>query len=147
MRIDTLYFGAIECQENEIVVFQEGLFGFEGQKDFLPIPFEEGKDTVLCLQSVADREVCFIIMNPFQLDHEYAPKLKREDYEALGTSDESLLSYYVICVMREKMEESTVNMKCPVVVNTSTRQAIQVILDTDSYKFRHALVEFSGQRG
>lgn len=144
MEINTLYYGKMECQENEIVHFSEGLFGFESQKDFLPIPFEEEKDTVLCLQSVTERDVCFVIMNPFQLDNDYDPVLKKEDYAALGTEEEKALSFYVICVMRQSMEECTVNMKCPIVVNTKSRQAVQVILENKAYKFRHSLSEFLG---
>ncbi len=143
MKIDTLYFGTVECQENEIVHFPEGLFGFESQKDFLPVPFEDGTDALVGLQSVTEKYLCFIIMNPFLMDEEYDPQLKAEDYEALGTTDEGILSYYVICGMRPNMEESTVNMRCPIVVNSATRNAIQVILDTDRYKFRHLLSEYS----
>ncbi len=144
MEINTLYFGRMDCQENEIIRFEEGLFGFESQKDFLPVPFDGEEDSVLCLQSVTDRDTCFVIMNPFRLCSDYEPVLKEEDYKALDTMQEQDLSYYVVCVMRQSMEESTVNMKCPIVVNAVTRKAVQVILDTKKYGFRHSLSEFLG---
>ena len=41
-------------------------------------------------------------------------------------------------------EESTLNFKCPVVVNPDSRRAIQVILESDAYHMRHRLAEFQG---
>ena len=84
-------------------------------------------------------------MNPFRLMPDYDPVLKPEDYERLGTDQEELLSYYVISVIRSTPEESTVNLKCPVVVNSVTRKAIQVILESGAYRFRHSLSEFTGK--
>ena len=145
MKADTMYFGRIEFDKKELIRFEEGLFGFESQKDFLPVPFEGEEDAVLCLQSISDRDISFLIMNPFRLYPAYEPKLGKVDYRKLGTAREENLSYYVICVLRDTPEESTVNLKCPVVVNTVTRRAVQVILENNTYGFRHSLSEFAGK--
>ena len=42
------------------------------------------------------------------------------------------------------VQESTLNFKCPVVVNPDSRRAIQVILESDAYHMRHRLAEFQG---
>ena len=144
MRADTMYFGALEFSENELIRFGEGLFGFENRKDFLPIAFEED-DTILCLQSIEDRDLSFILMNPFRLRPDYSPVLQPGDYERLGTDKEEILSFYVISVIRSTPEESTVNLKCPIVVNSETRKAVQVILESGAYRFRHSLSEFTGK--
>lgn len=134
--------------DKELVYFREGLFGFEDQKKFLPICIEEHSDAVLCLQSVEDENLSFIIMNPFLLMEDYHPVLSKNDYKKLEAEKEQDLSYYVICVVREKAEESTVNMRCPIVVNTVNRQARQVVLDSDAYQFRHVLKELGkGETG
>lgn len=129
-------------EESQYIEFKEGIFGFEEEKKFLPIMLEDGSDAVLYLQSVQDRELSFIIMNPFMLKEDYDPVLSEEDYKKLGTSDEKDLSYYVFCVIANVAEESTVNLKCPIVVNHVTRQAMQVILNSEDYGFRHPLKEF-----
>lgn len=145
MKAETMYFGEIDFCAEELIRFEEGLFGFENQKDFLPVPFEAEDDAILCLQSITDRDISFIVMNPFRLDMTYDPELKREDLKRLGAAEEQDLSYYVICVIRDTPEESTVNMKCPVVVNSVTRKALQVILENKKYGFRHSLSEFSSK--
>lgn len=129
-------------EESQYIEFKEGIFGFEEEKKFLPVMLEDGSDAVLCLQSVQNENLSFIVMNPFMLKEDYNPVLSEEDYKKLGTSDEKDLSYYVFCVIANVAEESTVNLKCPIVVNHVTRQAVQVILGSDEYGFRHLLKEF-----
>lgn len=127
---------------NGYIEFEEGIFGFEQERKFLPVALEEGSDAIVYLQSAENEELSFIIMNPFLLKEDYNPVLAKEDYEKLGTSDEKDLSYYVLCVIGNSAKESTVNLKCPIVVNNVTRQARQVILNTNEYGFRHLLREF-----
>lgn len=128
--------------ESQYIEFKEGIFGFEEEKKFLPVMLEDGSDAVLYLQSVANQELSFIVMNPFMLKEDYNPVLSEEDYKKLGTADEKDLSYYVFCVIANEAKESTVNLRCPIVVNHATRQARQVILSSEEYGFRHLLKEF-----
>ena len=130
-------------QENFVYIeFPDGMFGFEESTRFLPMMIEEGSDAVLLLQNMENEELSFIVMNPFMLCEEYDPILSDEDYAKLGTRKQEELSFYVICVVKDSIEESTVNLKCPIVVNVVTRQARQVILESKEYKFRHFLKEF-----
>lgn len=126
-------------EKEELIYFNEGLFGFEEYKKFLPLPMEDDNDAVLCLLSVEDENLSFIIMNPFRIMKEYSPVLPEEVYKKLGTSKDDDLSFYVICVVADPAEDSTVNLKCPIVVNTVNRKAVQVILETEEYQFRHVL--------
>lgn len=126
----------------EYIEFKDGIFGFEEEKRFLPIMLEDGSDAILYLQSLDNEDLSFIIMNPFMLKEDYNPRLCQEDYQSLGTSQEKDLSYYVLCVVGDTAEQSTVNLKCPIVVNAVNRQARQVILDSQEYGFRHPLKEF-----
>lgn len=132
-------------ESEELIHFKEGLFGFEQYRKFLPLPLTEGTDAVLSLLSTEDDNLSFVIMNPFLLMKDYVPVLPPEAYTKLGTKDDTILSYYVICVVGDTTEESTVNLKCPIVVNTVSREAIQVILESDTYQFRHALGELKGE--
>ncbi len=133
MKLDKFY------DENELIILDDGMFGFEQHKKFIPLPLDENNHDALYFYSVDDAEISFFIMNPFKLDESYAPVLSEEDYRKLGTNNEEDLSYFVICTLHEYVKDSTVNMKCPIVVNTKTRKAIQTILDTQEYMLRHKL--------
>lgn len=143
LELNTKYFGRVSYHENETIHFSEGLFGFEDQKDYLPISFQPDDDAMISLQSITDEHLAFVLMNPFYLLEHYNPHLQPSDLRDLGMPDEDDLSYYVICAVKEDMNQSTVNLKCPVIVNAKTRCAIQVILENSDYTFRHTLSDLT----
>ena len=71
-----------------------------------------------------------------------SPALAEEELAFLGVQQSGELGYYVLCVVREPVQETTVNLKCPVVINPDTRTAIQAILTDGGYHMRHRLAEF-----
>lgn len=143
MEINTQYFGKISCSEKEFIHFSDGLFGFTDLKNYVPLAFHENSDALICLQSVDDFSVSFILMNPFQFYEKYEPELSKEDQRLLNIADnEDNISYYVISVIHDPMENSTVNLKAPIVVDTKTREARQIILENPLYRFRHPLKDF-----
>ena len=147
MKLQTKYFGEIDYQESEVLTFDAGLFGFEEEHAFLLLPFEGSAGTLLCLQSVHTPALAFMMMDPFALMSDYAPVLQPQELEDLGVKDSQELGYYVLCVVKKPVSDSTVNLKCPVAVHPETRCARQVILETDAYEMRHPLAGFGRREG
>ncbi len=139
MNIHAKYFGQVSYEEGQTIHIANGLFGFESYTEYLPIPFQEDSDSMISLQSLEDEGLSFILMNPFTIFPEYNPSLSDRDIEELGAGSKEDISYYVICVIRDSVAASTVNLKAPLIVNVLTRQAKQIILDQPEYSFRHAL--------
>lgn len=142
MKASTKYFGEVEYEARETLEFPRGLFGFEEEQSFLLLPFPGSNQTLLCLQSLATPALAFVVMDPFALHAAYAPVLQPEELRALGVEESCQLCYYVLCVVKDPVAESTVNLKCPVAVNVETRRAVQVILEDAAYSMRHPLSEF-----
>lgn len=144
MNISTKYFDDVSISEQDIIYFKEGIFGFENFKKYIIIEFESGSDNLLCLQSTDDEELAFVLMNPFNLMSDYKPQLSDSDIEdlAIDENTEGVL-YYVICVVKDSISESTVNMKCPIVINPKSKMAKQIILDSEEYNFKHELKQFT----
>ena len=69
-------------------------------------------------------------------------ELTPAELEQFGAEDISKLCFYVLCAVKNPVSASTVNLKCPVVVDPRTNEARQVILETDRYGMRHPLSEF-----
>ena len=147
MQLNTKYFGQIAYAPEDVLDFPDGLFGFESEKRFLLLPFSGSQGNMLCLQSVSAPSPAFILINPFSLKPDYRPVLSREELKLMGVSQSCELCYYVMCVAKEPVGESTVNLRCPVVVNPELRRGTQVILDTTDYHMRHRLEEFSNGGG
>lgn len=146
MTLNTKYFGPIEYEQDDCVTFPIGLFGFEDEHSFLLLPFESGGGNLLCLQSTVSPTLAFVVMNPFSLQPDYAPQLLPQELEVLGVHSSQDLGYYVLCVVKTPVGESTVNLKCPVAINPETRVARQVILETSAYDMRHPLAAFGWQK-
>ena len=147
MKLSTKYFGEIDYNEDDIFHFPKGIFAFEEEKQFLLLPFSGSDGTLLCLQSMATPQLAFVVMNPFALHPAYTPVLQTEELEELGVEDSTQLCYYVLCVVKNPVSTSTVNMKCPVVINDETRVCTQVILESEEYGMRHLLSEFQAGEG
>lgn len=133
--------------EDSVIQFPDGLFGFENCTKFVPVAISEDSDAIISLESLDDEDVSFIAMNPFMLMADYTPNLSEIDKEKLEYDKEEDLSFYVLAVMKQPTEESTVNLKCPIVVNAIKKKGIQIILNGDTYDFRHTLKELADKRG
>lgn len=147
MKLQTKYFGEIDYETADILRFPSGLFGFESEHEFLLLPFADSAGTLLCLQSVTTPRLAFVVVDPFSLSPGYTPELQPGELAELGVEDSGALSYYTLCVVKKPVSESTVNLKCPVVIHPDTRVARQVILDGDVYHMRHLLSEFNRKDG
>lgn len=147
MQLNTKYFGPIDYEPEDVLSFPNGLFGFDTETAFLLLPFEGSDGNLLCFQSVQTPSLAFVAMNPFALCPTYAPVLTPEELGFLGVQTSEELGYYVLCVVREPVSESTVNLRCPIVIHPEQKTAIQVILEGTEYHMRHRLGDFSNGGG
>lgn len=147
MNINAKYFGEITYEENEIIYFINGLFGFENYKKYLPLSFNEDNDSMISLQNLDDEALSFIVMNPFMLCQDYSPKLSEQDLKELEANSIDDISFYVISVIRDPVEESTVNLKAPLAINAINRKAKQIMLEQPEYSFRHSLSSMAHKEG
>ncbi len=128
----------LKYTKEELIIFKEGIFGFEEYTSFLPLPVEDESGNIISITSVEDENLSFLLINPFSLNINYKPKLSKDDFKKLETSSEEDLSFYAICVLADKPENITINLKCPIVVNAINRKAIQAVLQTEEYSLRHS---------
>lgn len=145
MKLQTKYFGEIEAREADVVHFPDGLFGFEEEHSFLLLPFEGSGGSMLCLQSTQTPALAFVALDPFSLSPDYQPVLQESDLDFFHVKDVQELGYYVLCAVKHPVSDSTVNLKCPLVIHPETRLARQVIMDADAYQMRHSLSEFGNR--
>lgn len=141
MIINTYNYGDIECSENDLIIFPDGILGFPELKQYLLLSYDEDS-TILILQSAERPEVSFAVLNPLDLYPDYAPVLTPEELASLKAKHAEELSYYVICIVRDNYLDNTVNLKCPLVINPDTLKGIQVIMEGTPYHFRHAISSF-----
>ena len=137
MLIQTRDFGEMEIDEKDIITFVEPIFGFEDYRKYVWMEHEELNPHFVWLQSTEEPMVCFVLANPRELVPDYEVRLPEDTAAALG---EGGTLYFVLTVIRDPYYDSTVNLKSPVVINTQTGRAMQVILE-EAYPIRQPLVQ------
>lgn len=147
MKLQTKYFGEIDYEAGDVLSFPAGLFGFEEEHEFLLLPFEGSAGSLLCFQSTQTPALAFVAMDPFSLSPDYAPVLQPRELKDLGVQDSQELGFYVLCVVKRPVSDSTVNLKCPIAIHPDTQVARQVILESDAYEMRHPLAQFRTEEG
>lgn len=136
MEINTKYFGKVSFVEEEALFFENGLFGFDNYKKYLLIRFENDNDSLLCLQNIEDENLAFVVMNPYSFLSDYLPVVTDIDLKDIGADKKTVPLVYNICVLKDNIVESTVNLRCPLIINFNTKRAKQVILDDTKYSFK-----------
>ncbi|WP_227394290.1 flagellar assembly protein FliW [Jeotgalibacillus aurantiacus] len=128
MKLSTKYHGTIDIEENEIWHFEQGIPGFEGEKQFVILSFEENS-VFYVLQSVNNEALAFIVTDPFSFYKEYEIKLDDAVTHALQLEKPEQSMVYVILTVRDPFKETTANLQAPLVLNTTNRKAKQIILN------------------
>jgi flagellar assembly factor FliW len=136
MLIKTRDFGEIEVSEESIFHFTQPIFGFEEYTKYAILQDVEIGDHIAWLQSLQNSELCFILIDPSGLSDIFNPVLPQGSVRMLGEGD---CFCWVIAVITENLNESTVNLKSPIFMNAETRLAAQIMLDAD-YPVRHPIM-------
>lgn len=136
LKIVTDYRGEIEYTEEDIIHFEDDMYGFEGKKDFLLIGNVEPDLPFHWLQSIDDENLTFVITDPFLFVEKYDFELDDFTVEQLNLDSVEDIMIYTTVIIPESIEDITVNLKSPIIVNAKERKAKQIILKED-YAYKH----------
>ncbi len=136
MRIGTKYFGELEIDESGIVEFERPLLAFEDKRKYVLL---DGMDDLVFafLQSVEDPKLCFLTVPPALIVNDYDIELSDEVVKLLGLESPTDVLLYNIVTVPENVDDMTVNLKAPIVINLKNKKAAQEVLADDKYEVRH----------
>lgn len=137
MIIETLSWGKLEIEENELYHFSKGLPGFDEETDFALIPMAETPFWVL--QSVKEKGLSFLLGDPFVFYPSYEFELPDDEAEELNIHSDVLVR--CIITLKEQAELSTVNLLAPIVLNPQERAGKQIVLHRTPYHTKHSLLQ------
>jgi flagellar assembly factor FliW len=118
-----------------------GLIGFPDATRFLLLESAEVAP-LRCLVSLTEPELELTVIDPRHLIAEYRIRLTPKELSRLELEpgDEEGLLPLAIAVLGSEPEDSTANLKAPVIVNTRRMIAAQVVLVEDDYSICHPLL-------
>ena len=140
MQVQTTRFGPVEVPDEAVLVFPEGLIGFESCTRFAIVDRQEGR-AVWWLQSLDAPEVAFILTDPAAVVPQYAPALQPTDLDELGLESVSEAEVHVMLVVPSDPKTITANLLGPLVINPAKRLGKQVVLFNSGYSPAHRLIQ------
>ena len=133
MQVETRDFGLAEIDEKDVVTFVKPILGFEEYSQFVMI-MDQDIQGFAWLQSVQEKELCFIIANAALIDG-YAPTIDKDTLEALGGEYTEM---WLMASIKEETIKTTVNLKSPLLFNMNNFTAAQAVSE-DDLPFRFAI--------
>lgn len=138
MKLNTKYHGVKEYEEKDIVEFKKGLPGFEKLKKFILFPVEEN-EVFSILHSVEDEDIGIVVVSPFLFIKDYEFDLKEEKAKELELESHEDVFILNTVTLSSKIEDITINLKAPIVINIKRRLGEQIILDNPNYDIKYPL--------
>jgi flagellar assembly factor FliW len=142
LKIETTRFGQISIQTEKIIQMPHGIPGFPDQRQF--IIFEHRHDSpFLWYQSVDEPALAFVITDPFLFKPEYdvdIPKILKDLSWDPEPQPDQVQLYVIVNIPKGNPEEMTANLMGPILLNQTTREAVQVVLTDGNYSHRVPLL-------
>lgn len=130
--IQTKYLGEVRVEQSQLIAFPAGLPGFIEETSFvlLNIP---GNSVFQILQSISNPGIAFIVTDPYQLYKEYVIKLDDNLMESLHITTKEDVVVLSIVTLQEPFEDSTLNLKAPLIIHSKDLTGKQYIIHGDEY--------------
>lgn len=135
MIIETLSLGEIEVSQDQIYHFSKGIPGFDEEVDFALVTLTDSSFWVL--QSIKNQGLSFLLGDPFVFYPSYEFELPDDEAEELGIESEIVIR--CIITLKEQVENSTINLLAPIVLNPNGLAGKQIVIHRTPYHTKHNL--------
>ncbi len=131
MQIQSKYFGLIEIMPETIIDMIQPVYGFESSKRYTLISDEEIGTDLVWFQSIEEKDVCFVLANPTRFVPNLDIELSSGDLNTVQANTIEEVDLLCIVSLGDTFEESTLNLKSPILLNSKNNQGAQLILNQD----------------
>jgi flagellar assembly factor FliW len=141
VEVTTERFGTVEAPSDRVIRMISPIFGFARSKRYVVLPSEDEDSPFGWLQSLDEPGLAFIVINPFQFFPAYDIELPTPDQRELEleSADECVI-LAIVTIPAENPRGLTANLVAPLVINSRTRSARQVVLYESGYFTKHPLL-------
>lgn len=124
MLVQTTRFGQIRSTQEEVIIFPNGLIGFESSRHWVIVPDPENSN-VAWLQSIAESQVALPLVSPRKFAPDYKVCVPQRELTPLGLRSTDQI--FVLTVVSKSGKTLTANLRSPIIINLTKRIACQVI--------------------
>ena len=138
MKIKTARFAELDVDEKDVIYFKEGPLNFEQLRRFIIVDPGD-KTLILWLQSIENPKIAFPIVEPRIFCSDYTVKLLPMELISLDLENLKDAGIYTILTIPQVVTEMTANLKAPIIINSKTRQARQIVLQDNRLVPNHPM--------
>ena len=142
MELKTKFHGMINYDKKDVITFKKGIPGFENLKKFILVPAEENSLFGI-LQSIEDTDIGIVVASPFDACKSYEFDIDDDKISELNIKDNKDILVVNTVTLDSNIENITINLKAPIVINTNDKIGEQLILDNVDYPIKYPL--FKGE--
>ncbi len=135
MKIETRDFGTMEIAEDTIITLPNGIIGFEDTHRYTLIAPLGGDTFPMWLQSVEGKTPCFVVYDPMQIVSDYRFEITDDEQAILKIDENTPYRCLTVAIVPDDYKKTTINLRCPIVLNTRDNIAAQVILEDYEFKY------------
>jgi flagellar assembly factor FliW len=128
---------ALEEQE---LLFPVGILGFPTARRYRleRLRAQDDADSPFFNLRCADQDLSFTLIAPHQVGIQYQLSIDDQLLEFLNAASKDQLSILLIVTVRDRIEDITINLQGPLVINTTSSLAVQLVVE--HYPVRYQLV-------
>lgn len=135
MLIKTSRFGALDIEADDILLFPQGLMGFEECRHWVLLADAEN-EAVGWLQNISRPELAFAVVSPRRFVPGYEVRVPRGQLAPLQLTEVD--QAYILTVVGKNETGLTVNLKAPLIINLDRRLGRQIVT-CDDQPMQHVL--------
>ena len=91
------------------------------------------------LQSTTTADIAFIVANPYTLVEDYSFEVDEPTIDLLDIEKEEDVFVLGVLSLKEPFETSTINLQAPLIFQSNTKKAKQMILNDNTFSLRHPI--------
>lgn len=146
MKLQTIRFGEIEIQPEQIITFPKGIPSFEEYKQLALLPVEDNEENpFFFLQSTEEQSLCFFLIDTFTFFTDYNVELDEPTIKDLEIVSPEDILIFTMVTAKGSLKEATTNLKGPIIINLKKKLGKQILLDKGDYLIKQPL--FSHSKG
>ena len=138
MIVQSTRFGELDVPEEQILDFSQGIMGFPEEKRFALMEYKPDSPFYV-LQSLSDSDLTFLMITPFAFFNDYEFTMDDALMAEIGVTEDNPPTVFNIATVKDKIENMTVNLAGPVLVNLRDRKAAQWVIEKTQFPTRYPL--------
>ena len=129
---------ASEAADLPVIEFVAPMPGFPDNRRFVLVRLDES-GLLFALTSIETPGLRFLVLPPMPYFPDYAPEVDDDTLAALGVSGAESLLVLLLVTTGDTVDDVTVNLMAPIVVDQVSRRAVQLVLSRSGLPVRAPL--------